>query len=585
MATDDRFARRAQRVVRRIAGRLGSPRDEALMSLAEAGYALVAGQRVRGDGISRHHEPRINRIAFNRAESAFDDGDLETALERVEELAVAHPDSIRVLRLRRDIESKKGELTAQARTLHRIHVLDEGPETLRAERMLMGRIIETTAGWLPRIPGPARPVAPADGVVLNLLKESLPYLTNGFTMRSRYNLLAGRDAGLKPQVVTNLGFPRLLGLPPAPPIEMVDGIPHHRLDLGPSHLTDRPFDVILSEQAWLTARIARQVAPSIIHAGSGHRGYETALVGAAVRAHIGRPLVYEVRSFFESTWSADARWNETGEQYRRRHDAETGAMRMADHVVTIAESMRDDIIGRGVDPERVTVIPNGVDATAFTPEPPDPALQRKYGLEGRFTFGYVSNLDHPRENQELLVEATAILLKRGRAVTCMIIGDGKRRAEVEGIASKAGVGGRVIFTGRVPHEAVPSHYALLDAFVVPRRDERAARTVTPLKPYEALAMARPLVVADLPALTEIAAPDSRGLVFPAGDAAALATALERLMDDPALGRRIGEAGREWVARERSWSANGPRFRAVYDQVLERWDRAAGAKAAKPGGAR
>jgi glycosyltransferase involved in cell wall biosynthesis len=573
----ERFARRAQRVVRRIAGLLGSPRDEALMSMAEAGYALLAGRRPRGDAVSRHREPRINRIAFNRAESALESGDLETAAQRVEELSRAHPDSVRVLRLQRDIESKRGGLTAQARALHRIRVLDEGPDTIRAERMLMGRIIETSDGWLPRIPGRSRPVTPVPGVVLNLLKESVPYLTNGFTMRSRYNLLAARDAGLRPEVVTNLGFPRLLGghVPlPVPKVEIVDGIPHHRLDLGPNHVpAARPFDVILEEQAWLTAAIARQVAPEIIHAGSGHRGYETALVGAAVRDHIRRPLVYEVRSFFESTWSADARWNERGEQYHRRHAAETAAMRRADHVVTIAEAMRDDIIARGVDPERVTVIPNGVDATAFTPQPPDPALRATYALDGRFTFGYVSNLDHPRENQELLVEATAILLRRGRAVTCLIIGDGKRRGEIEAIARKAGVDGRVIFTGKVPHDAVASHYAVLDAFVVPRRDERAARTVTPLKPYEALAMARPLVVADLPALTEIAAPDERGLVFPAGDAAALATALERLIDDPHLGRRIGAAGREWVARERSWAANGPRLRAVYDQVLERWDRA------------
>ena len=542
------------------------------MALAAAGYALITGNRTRGEGVSSHREPRLNRVALNRAEAAFDAGDFETALERIDQLARAHPDSIRVLRLRRDIESKQGELTAQLRTLHQIHDLDPTPETARAERMLLGRVIETSAGWLPRIPGSPRPVTPTPGSVLNLLKESVPYLTNGFTMRSRYNLIAARDAGLEPQVVTNLGFPRLVGAATFDRIEVVDGIPHHRLDLGPRYdPATRPFDVVLSDQAWLTARVARDVAPEIIHAGSGHRGYETALVGAALRAHIGRPLVYEVRSFFESTWSADARWNERGEQYRRRHDAETGAMRAADHVVTIAESMRDDIIARGVDPERVTVIPNGVDATAFTPEPPDPALRREYRLDGRFVFGYVSNLDHPRENQELLVEATSILLQRGRAVTCLIVGDGKRRGEIEAIARKAGVGDRVVFTGRVPHDAVNRHYALLDAFVVPRRDERAARTVTPLKPYEAMAMERPLVVADLPALTEIAAPDERGLAFPAGDAAALATTLERLIEDPALCRRIGEAGRTWVARERSWAANGPRFRAVYDEVLERWN--------------
>ena len=574
MLKDQRFVRRAERVVRRLAGRLGSPRDEALIALAESGYALLAGRRPRGTGISDHHEPRINRIAYRAAEAAFDAGDYDTALERVHALARAHPDSLRVLRLQRDIESKRGDLTAQVRTLHRMHRLDDRPERLHAERMLMGRVVETSPGWLPRIPGPARPVVPRDGVVLHLLKESLPYLTNGFTMRSRYNLIAARDAGLRPEVVTELGFPRLLGLRDVPRLEVVDDIPHHRLDLGAHYRDDRPFDVILEEQAWLTAGIARRIAPSIIHASSGHRGYESALVGAAVRAHIGRPMVYEVRSFFESTWSADARWNEHGEQYTRRHDAETAAIRRADFIITIAEAMRDDIIARGGDPERIAVIPNGVDARVFSPQPANPALRRSYGLDGRFTFGYVSNLDHPRENQELLIEATALLLGRGRAVTCLIVGDGRRRGEIESIAHKAGVGNRVIFTGRVAHDAVRDHYSVLDAFVVPRRDERAARTVTPLKPYEALAMARPLVVADLPALTEIAAPDERGLAFRPGDAAALAATLERLMDDPALGQRMGQAGREWVARERSWAANGPRLQAVYDEVLERWERSA-----------
>jgi glycosyltransferase involved in cell wall biosynthesis len=241
-------------------------------------------------------------------------------------------------------------------------------------------------------------------------------------------------------------------------------------------------------------------------------------------------------------------------------------------VITIAESMRTDIIGRGVDPARVTVIPNGVDAEAFRPEAPDPDLRRKYRADGRFIFGYVSNLDHPRENQELLVEAAAILLRRGRKVTCLIVGDGRRRAEVEAIAKKSGASSHIVFTGRVPHDQVASHYALLDAFVVPRRDERAARTVTPLKPYEALAMARPLVVADLPALTEIAEPDTRGLSFAPGDASALAAVLERLIDNPELGRRMGEEGRAWVTRERSWAANGPRFRDVYNEVIARWDR-------------
>jgi glycosyltransferase involved in cell wall biosynthesis len=88
-------------------------------------------------------------------------------------------------------------------------------------------------------------------------------------------------------------------------------------------------------------------------------------------------------------------------------------------------------------------------------------------------------------------------------------------------------------------------------------------------------MALPLVVADLPALVEIANPDERGLAFPADDAGGLAAALERLIDQPALGAAIGAAGRQWVARERSWRANGARLADVYAAVLGRWAADAG----------
>src|SRR5262249_13132948 len=147
---------------------------------------------------------------------------------------------------------------------------------------------------------------------------------------------------------------------------------------------------------------------------SGHRGYEYALVGQALRAHLGIPLVYEVRSFFEASWTADEELQEQGEQYERRFETETRTMQAADHVLTIAEAMRDEIIQRGIEPDRVSVVPNAVDVDIFKPMPADPELQRRHGLEGVFTFGYVSNIDHPREGHELLVEATKILLGRGR---------------------------------------------------------------------------------------------------------------------------------------------------------------------------
>jgi glycosyltransferase involved in cell wall biosynthesis len=181
-------------------------------------------------------------------------------------------------------------------------------------------------------------------------------------------------------------------------------------------------------------------------------------------------------------------------------------------------------------------------------------------------FGYVSNLDHVRENQELLIEAMAVLKARGRRAKCLIVGDGKRREMLESLARDRGVAEDVIFTGKVPHDQIQDYYALLDVFVVPRAPERAARLVTPLKPYEAMAMGVPCVVSSLPALLEIMGDGARGMSFPAEDSERLADALAYLFDHPSDRAELGRQAREWVTHERSWSANGERYMAAYERA-------------------
>jgi glycosyltransferase involved in cell wall biosynthesis len=567
---------RLKSAVRRVADLLPPPRDEALIGVARELWALLTGQRGRSRGRrvaapGARGEPWLDPMVWHRARRAFDQGAYEIALARVESVLARHPDSLKALNLKKDIHTRRGDVSDVVATYRRMRQVQDDPAIAFYERQWLGRLIETDPRWLPRIVGPTRSVEPRDDrTVMHLLKESVPYLQNGFTMRSRYTLLSQKAAGLDPFVVTSLGFPRKDGVERFPSTDILDGITHHRLDLGPGYPTDQPFDRLLTDYAWLASKVARRERPAIIHASSGFRGYETALVGMALRDHLRLPLVYEVRSFFETTWTADHDRAEFNEHFRRRHDTENRAMKSADVVITISESMREDIAARGVPSDRIHLMPNGVDPLAFEPQDPDPELVRRYRLDGKTVFGYVSNLDHPREGQEVLIEATARLLARGRKVACLIVGDGARRSELEGLARRAGVGGAVIFTGKVPHDEVRAHYALLDLFVVPRRNDRAARFVTPLKPFEAMAMGKPLVVSNLPALVEIAAPGERGLAFPHGDADGLADAIETLIDQPETRRRFGQAGRDWVLAERTWGRNGERYREIYVDLLDRW---------------
>jgi glycosyltransferase involved in cell wall biosynthesis len=510
------------------------------------------------------------RPEIRSAEEALAAGDADRALAVTDSDIRSRPGDRALLAVRRQAYAARGDQTGVAATLAAMRRTRGGDAFAATERRLHGDLAETDPRWRPRVRGPRRAIEPrSDRVVLHLLKESLPQRQTGFTMRSHANLLAQRAAGWDPAVVTALGFPRSLGGPVAS-AEDVDGIRHHRLDLGAGYPQDGPVDAYLEDYAWRAAVVARAERPAIVHASSGGRGYESALVGLALGEHLDLPVVYEVRSLFDGPASSADRTasdaTSTRERYRRRDATEVRSMLAADAVVTLAETMKSDIVARGVPAERVFIVPNGVDPDAFQPRPADPALRERYGLGERFVIGYISNLDHPREGHETLIEATAILAAAGRDVACLIVGEGRRRAELESIAAASGAADRIVFAGSVPHAEVPAMYALLDAFVVPRRDERAARVVTPLKPFEAMAMARPMIVADLPALTEVAPDGERSLTYRAEDAAALAAAVGRLMDDPALAVRLGETGRAWVTRERTWAANGPRWTAIYEAV-------------------
>jgi glycosyltransferase involved in cell wall biosynthesis len=525
------------------------------------------------------------RPEIRAAEAAIAAGDADRALAITDSEIRSRPGDRDILLVRRRAFAARGDQSGVAATLAVLRRTRGGDAFAESERRLHGDLADTDPRWRPRIRGPRRAGEPrSDRVVLHLLKESLPQRQTGFTMRSHANLLAQRAAGWDPVVVTALGFPRSIGGSVAA-LEEVDGIRHHRLDLGPGYPLDGPVDAFLEDYAWRAAAVARAERTAIVHASSGGRGYETALVGLALGEHLDLPVVYEVRSLFDGpAFGADRTASDatsTRERYRRRDATEVRSMLAADAVVTLARTMKSDIVARGMPSERVFIVPNGVDPDAFEPRPADPTLRERYGLGERYVIGYVSNLDHPREGQETLIEATAILAAAGRDVACLIVGEGRRRAELESVAAASDAADRIVFTGAVPHAEVPAMYALLDAFVVPRRDERAARLVTPLKPFEAMAMARPLIVADLPALTEIAPDGERSLSYRAEDAAALAAAVGRLMDDPALASRLGEAGRAWVTAERTWASNGPRWTEIYETVLAARERA---RASRGGGA-
>jgi glycosyltransferase involved in cell wall biosynthesis len=445
----------------------------------------------------------------------------------------------------------------------------EGGTLDTIERRAASEVRVLEPGWRPHLPGSPRPLENrVQGRILHLVTNSLPHRQAGYTVRSQSIGLAQRAVGLDPHFATQAGFPRNEGILGAAPQDVVDGVPYHRLDADFDRSRGPAGTVTRTAEA--AAALVESLRPAVLHPATNFHNAQAAL---ALRDRYGLPVVYEVRGFLEETWVSRHSGDPTSraadaDRYRGAKAVETACMLEADAVVTLSETMRADIIGRGVAPERVTVVPNAVDVERFTPRPRDAGLASRLGLrDGRPVLGYVSSFTG-YEGIRYLISAAAILRDRGRSVHVLLVGDGDERAQLEQQAESLGLcaDGSVIFTGRVPHGRVLDHYAVIDVFVVPRTADRVSQLVTPLKPYEAMALERALVVSGVDALREIVADGQTGLVFEPEDAGSLADTVEPLLDDPARRAELGRNAREWVSAHRTWRLNGERYLEVYRRL-------------------
>jgi glycosyltransferase involved in cell wall biosynthesis len=429
---------------------------------------------------------------------------------------------------------------------------------MRVARSLAGELATLSPGWQHPVGGNSTyQLIPRR--VLHVVTNSLPWSSAGYNIRTHAIARAQREAGLDPQVSTRLGFPVEQGHPSAAGREVIDGVPYHRLlPFGPGAW---PEDAHLAAHVDAAAALVEHLRPSLLHAATKHLNGQVAL---ALRERYGLPVVYEVRGFLEETWlSRHGPAEESTDRYRLAREVETDCMLRADLVVTLADVMRTEIVGRGVPEDRVVVVPNAVDEQFLGPAPDPSRLRAALGISPEeVVVGLVSNLV-AYEGVGTLLEAVRLLADDGVPVRGLVVGDGTERAALQERARDLGLSERVIFTGRVPYAEVRAYHAALDVFCVPRDNARVTRLVTPLKPLEAMATARPVVASRLPALAEIVREGETGLLATAGDPASWAEILGPLLYDEARRQRLGRAARTYVCAERTWSSLVRRYLAAY----------------------
>ena len=319
----------------------------------------------------------------------------------------------------------------------------------------------------------------------------------------------------------------------------------------------------LCELARRIEEVAALEKPDILHAHS------PALNGlAALRAgrRLGLPVVYECRAFWEDAAVDHGTSREWGPRYRLTRAMETRVFRRADAVTTICEGLRAEIASRGIPAAKITVIPNAVDTASFTfGAPASAALQQQLGLAGKTVLGFIGSF-YAYEGIPLLLQALPALLRQHPQLRLLLVGGGPQAADIRDAIANLGLQEAVILTGRVPHEQVQDYYNLVDIFAYPRRPMRLTDLVTPLKPLEAMAQGRLVVASDVGGHRELIRHGDTGMLFYAGDADALAAAVNDLLARPEDWQPMRDRGRAFVEQERTWAASVGRSRSVYETL-------------------
>lgn len=244
-----------------------------------------------------------------------------------------------------------------------------------------------------------------------------------------------------------------------------------------------------------------------------------------------RPFVFELRDLWPASIVAVGAMKPSL-PLRLMEQLELFLYREARSVVSVTNSFREDLAARGIPPEKVEVVINGVDLSTYAPRERDVALATEYDLSGRFVVGYLGTHGMAHALEKVL--AGAALLQHRADIAFFFAGGGAERARVESIVAEHKLA-NVRLIPRQPKELMPRLWSLCDVSVIPLRDTPVFQTVIPSKLFECMGSGVPVIMS-LPEgeATRIVQETGVGVCIPPEDPAALAEAVSRLADDHVL---------------------------------------------------
>ena len=330
-----------------------------------------------------------------------------------------------------------------------------------------------------------------------------------------------------------------------PPGEVVVYAPRWKGDAAfdaaqPFPVVRHPTSLMLPEPSVL--RRARDVART--------EGCDAVWFGAAAPlALLAGPLKRDVRRFVASTHGHEVGWARLPGARRLLRRIGTQV-----DVVTYLAGYTRDRLAAALGPRATTAhLPSGVDTVAFHPDAGGDDVRKRLDLTDRRVVVCVSRLV-PRKGQDVLIRALPAIRREVPDAALLVVGGGPDMPRLQRLAVEQGVADHVRFTGTVPWEELPAHYAAGDVFAMPCRSRRGGLEVEGLGIVflEAAATGLPVVAGDSGGAPDTVRDGETGHVVDGRDVAAVTRRVTELLADPAAARAMGERGTAWVEADWRW---------------------------------
>ncbi|CAH9019192.1 TIGR04063 family PEP-CTERM/XrtA system glycosyltransferase [Candidatus Nitrosacidococcus sp. I8] len=401
--------------------------------------------------------------------------------------------------------------------------------------------------------------------ILHILDHSIP-LHSGYTFRTLAILRQQKALGWKTTQVTSAKQGKC-----SADIEEIEDFRFYRTLPRNNFLESVPILVQTSVIQSLKNRIIdviQQEKPDILHAHSPSLNGVAAL---AAGRKTGLPVMYECRAFWEDAAVDHGTHREGGLRYKLSRNLETYVFKHVNAITTICNGLREDIIARGISPDKITVIPNGVDTDRFLIDKSlstTSAITREsLNLGDGPILGFIGSF-YAYEGLALLIQSIPKLLVAEPNVRLILVGGGPEDEGLRVLAKELKLDKKILFTGRVSHTEVEHYYNAIDVLVYPRLSMRLTELVTPLKPLEAMAQGRLVAASNIGGHRELIEDKKTGFLFPPDSPETLVEFLAHIIRSRDGWTRISKTAREFVETERTWAKSVSGYQSIYNSLIE-----------------